>query len=150
MNNTFTLDRRTQDGADAASRRWIVVALVYFVAAVALGVAMGSTHDFRLKTVHVHANLLGWVSMALMGLVYRLYPAAAVSRLAAWHFGLYQLALPAMLGGLAALMFGRTGAEPVVGLASVVMLAAVICFALAVWLGGSRSVVHVGQAQPAA
>jgi hypothetical protein len=124
--------------------------LVYFVCAVSLGVVMGASHDFRLKTVHVHANLLGWVSMALMGLVYRLYPSAAASRLAGWHFALYQLALPVMLGGLAVLMFGQPGAEPVVGIASVVMLAAVICFGLAVWRGGRRSVVHFGQAQTAA
>jgi cbb3-type cytochrome oxidase subunit 1 len=145
-----TTDRQLQDNAEAAARRWIVIALVYFVAAVSMGVVMGASHDFRLKPVHVHANLLGWVSMALMGLVYRLYPSAAASRLAGWHFVLYQLALPAMLGGLAALMFGQPGAEPVVGVASVVMLVAVFCFALAVWLSGRRSVVHLGQAQTAA
>lgn len=110
---------------------------------------MGANHDFRLKTVHVHANLLGWVSMALMGLVYRLYPSAAASRLAAWHFALYQFALPLMLGGLAAMMLGQRGAEPVVGLASVAMFSAVVCFALSVWLGGRRSVVHFGQPQAA-
>lgn len=146
----ITTERRLQDSAEASSRRWIVIALVYFVAAVSLGVVMGASHDFRLKAVHVHANLLGWVSMVLMGLVYRLYPSAATSRLAGWHFVLYQLALPVMLGGLASLMFGQRGAEAVVGVASVVMLASVVCFALAVWLGGRRSVVHVGQAQAAA
>lgn len=142
-------ERCIQERADALSRRWIMIAVVYFVAAVSLGVAMGANHDFRLKTVHVHANLLGWVSMALMGLVYRLYPSAAASRLAAWHFALYQFALPLMLGGLAAMMLGQRGAEPVVGLASVVMLSAVVCFALSVWLGGRRSVVHFGQPQAA-
>ena len=145
-----TTERRLQDSAEASSRRWIVIGLVYFVVAVSLGVVMGASHDFRLKVVHVHANLLGWVSMSLMGLVYRLYPSAATSRLAGWHFALYQLALPVMLGGLAALMLGQRAAEPVVGIASVVMLAAVVCFALAVWLGGRQSVVHVGQPQTAA
>ncbi len=145
-----TTERRLQESAEATSRRWIVIGLVYFVAAVSLGVVMGAGHDFRLKAVHVHANLLGWVSMVLMGLVYRLYPSAAASRLAGWHFALYQLALPVMLSGLAALMLGQPGAEPLVGIASVVMLAAVVCFALAVWLGGGRSAVHFGQSQTAA
>jgi hypothetical protein len=148
--NSINTERRLSDSAEATCSRWIGISVVYFVAAVSLGVAMGASHDFRLKTVHVHANLLGWVSMVLMGLVYRLYPAAAASRLASWHFALYQLALPAMLGGLAALMLGQPGTEPVVGIASVVMLAAVICFALAVWLGGRRSVVHFGKPQTAA
>ena len=142
-------ERCIQERADAISRRWIMIAVVYFVAAVSLGVAMGANHDFRLKTVHVHATLLGWVSLALMGLVYRLYPSAASSRLAAWHFALYQFALPLMLGGLAAMMLGQRGAEPVVGLASVAMFSAVVCFALSVWLGGRRSVVHFGQPQAA-
>ena len=145
-----TTERRLQDSAEASSRRWIVIGLVYFVVAVSLGVVMGASHDFRLKGVHVHANLLGWVSMILMGLVYRLYPSAATSRLAGWHFALYQLALPVMLGGLAALMLGQRAAEPVVAIASVVMLAAVVCSALAVWMGGRQSVVHVGQPQTAA
>jgi hypothetical protein len=148
--NSINTERRLSDSAEATCSRWIGISVVYFVAAVSLGVAMGASHDFRLKTVHVHANLLGWVSMALMGLVYRVFPSAAASRLAAWHFVLYQAALPVMLGGLAALMFGLRGAEPVVGIASVVMLAAVMCFALAVWLGVRRSVVHFGQAQAAA
>jgi cbb3-type cytochrome oxidase subunit 1 len=145
-----TTERRLHDSAESTSRRWIVIALVYFVAAVSLGVVMGASHDFRLKAVHVHANLLGWVSMVLMGLVYRLYPSAAASPLARWHFALYQSALPVMLGGLAALMFGQQGAEPVLGIASVVMLAAVVCFALAVWRSERRSVVHVGKPQAAA
>jgi hypothetical protein len=149
MNFTNT-ERRLGDSAEATCGRWIGIALVYFVAAVSLGVAMGASHDFRLKTVHVHANLLGWVSMTLIGLVYRVFPSAAASRLAAWHFVLYQAALPVMLAGLAAMMFGLRGTEPVVGIASVVMLVAVVCFALAVWLGGRRSVVHFGQAQTAA
>jgi hypothetical protein len=139
-----------QDVAETTSRRWIVMALVYLVAAVSLGVVMGASHDFRLKTVHVHANLLGWVSMSLMGLLYRLYPRAATLHLARWHFALYQIALPVMLGGLASLMLGKPGAEPLVGVASVVMLAAVVCFACAVWLGGRRSVVRFRQPQTAA
>jgi hypothetical protein len=148
--NSHITELRLSDGAQATSRRWIGIAVLYFVAAVSLGVAMGASHDFRLKTVHVHANLLGWVSMTLMGLVYRVFPSAAASRLATLHFVLYQAALPVMLAGLAALMLGFRGAEPVVGIASVVMLAAVVCFALAVWRGRRRSVVHFGQAQPAA
>ena len=82
--NSINTERRLSDSAEATCCRWIGIALVYFVAAVSLGVAMGGSHDFRLKTVHVHANLLGWVSMTLMGLVYRVFPSAAASRLAAW------------------------------------------------------------------
>jgi hypothetical protein len=46
-------------------------------------------------------------------------------------------------------MLGFGGAEPVVGVASIVVLAGVICFALAVWLAGERSVVQRRQGHAA-
>jgi hypothetical protein len=67
------------------------------------------------------ANLLGCLD-GPDGLVYhgctrRRSPAPGCPALRALSF-----ALPLMLGGLAAMMPGQRGAEPVVGLASVVML----------------------------
>jgi membrane protein YdbS with pleckstrin-like domain len=47
------------------SNRWIDIAAVYFLVAVVLGLAMSAAHDYTLKGVHVHLNLLGWVSVAL-------------------------------------------------------------------------------------
>ena len=74
------------ESQDRFIRRWVLVALVYFVAAVSLGVFMAAAHDFRLKGVHVHLNLLGWVSMALTAFVYRLFPAAGAAFGARVHF----------------------------------------------------------------
>ncbi|RZJ00947.1 MAG: hypothetical protein EON90_05460 [Brevundimonas sp.] len=42
-----------------------------------MGVAMGVSEDFRLATAHAHLNLLGWVSMTLYGLFYRVSPASS-------------------------------------------------------------------------
>ena len=143
----------TSSATDRFAARWIVLALVYFVAAVALGVAMAAGHDFRLRGVHVHLNLLGWVSMALTGLIYRAVPAAAATRFAAWHFGVYQTALPVMMAALAALLLGVGAAEPVVAVSSVAMLVAIVLFALAVWRSVAQpraSVVGLEQAQRAA
>ena len=41
---------------------------------VALGLVMGIRHDFHLAPVHAHLNLVGWASLALMGLTYRGFP----------------------------------------------------------------------------
>jgi hypothetical protein len=134
--------------------RWIATALVYFVGAVAIGIAMAASHDFRLKGLHVHLNLLGWVSMALFGLIYRAFPRAAASRLAAPHFWLYQAALPVMMTGLAGLLLGDLRFEPLVAAGSSAVGVAILCFALAVWgavrQGGAASAVDVEQLEPAA
>jgi hypothetical protein len=133
-----------------AAARWIVIALAYFILAIGMGVAMAASHDFRLKGLHVHLNMLGWVSMALMGVIYRLFPQAAASRLAAWHFALYQAALPVMMVGLGGLLLGHEAMEPLVAAGSTGVLIAVLLFALAVWRGQARaSVLRVDQAQPA-
>lgn len=130
--------------------RWVATALAYFLAAIALGIVMAASHDFRLKGLHVHLNLLGWVSMALFGILYRLFPRAAATRLAALHFWLYQTALPLMMTGLAGLLLGAGAFEPLVAAGSVAVGVAVLLFALAVWRAGGASAVDVTQLELAA
>jgi hypothetical protein len=55
---------------------------------VALGIGMGIAHDFRLAPVHAHTNLVGWTSLALMGLTLRAWPELAEGRLALVQFAL--------------------------------------------------------------
>jgi cbb3-type cytochrome oxidase subunit 1 len=71
---------------------FLVLAVLLLIAGLCLGIAMGITRDFRLAPVHTHLNLVGWTSMALFGLVYRAYPALAMSRLAMPHLALAALA----------------------------------------------------------
>jgi cbb3-type cytochrome oxidase subunit 1 len=106
------------ESQDRFIRRWVLVALVYFVAAVSLGVIMAATHDYRLKGVHVHLNLLGWVSMALTAFVYRLFPAACTAFGARVHFWLYSTALPVMAFSLGGLLLGDPRFEPAVAASS--------------------------------
>ena len=122
------------------SRRWIRLALIYFVAAVVLGVFMGMIQDFRLRPVHVHLNMLGWVSAALMGCVYFLFPRAAETRMAKIHFWLYSLALPVMMASLAVYYLGHPAVEPILGLSSVAVALAVAIFAVNIWYNGGAGV----------
>ncbi|WP_052388782.1 hypothetical protein [Belnapia moabensis] len=48
-----------------------------------LGIAMGMAHDFHLAPVHAHLNLVGWTTLALMGLTYRAWPQLAEARVLA-------------------------------------------------------------------
>lgn len=110
------------------SRRWFLAAITYFVIGVGFGVYMGASGNHVLFTVHAHINLLGWASMGLTGLLYRAFPGAAASRLAPWHFWLYQLAVPVMLLAVALVYSGMKGASPVAGASSVVVLVSVLLF----------------------
>ncbi|WP_165943524.1 hypothetical protein [Roseicella aquatilis] len=50
---------------------FLASAALCLVIGVTMGIAMGIAHDFHLAPVHAHLNLLGWTSLALMGLTYR-------------------------------------------------------------------------------
>ena len=114
---------------------WLRMAALYLVVGVSLGNYMGATHNFGLRSVHAHINLLGWASMLGFGLVVQHLADTLSPRLVALQFWLHQLALPVMLSALAALMRGNTAVEPLVGLGSVVVGVGVLAFAANVWRG---------------
>lgn len=111
-----------------AARRWIYAAIIYFCLAVFLGVFMGASGDHTLLPVHAHLNLLGWVSLALIGVIYHFFPQAAANRVASVQFWLHNASLPLMMVSLGLLLKGAHAIEPVVGLASLAMLLAVLLF----------------------
>ena len=109
--------------------RFLKIAVVYLVAGACLGVYMGATEVFVLAPVHAHLMLLGWVTLALAGIIYHLYPAAAATKLATIHFWLHNLLLPVFMGLLAAYLGGQQSLGPFLGIASIVMLVTLIVFA---------------------
>lgn len=122
----------------ATARTWVApaflkLAVLYFVIGVLLGNYMGARSDFSLMPVHAHVNLLGWVSLALAGIVYSLYPRSGASRLAVWHFWLANLSLPVMMIALALFLRATPGAGPVLGIASATMGVGVILFGINVF-----------------
>ncbi len=52
---------------------------------IVLGIVMGIRQDFVLMPVHAHLNLLGFVTMFLSALYYRVVPEAAASGLARYQ-----------------------------------------------------------------
>lgn len=107
---------------------------MYFIVGVALGLYMAATQDHTMHPVHAHLNLLGWVSLGLFGLFYRVVPAAATTRLAQAHF--------VQMVTLFALFLGYPGVEPLLGVVSFVVGAGVLCFAAVVW----RNTAEAGEA----
>jgi len=114
----------------AALLRW---ASLYFLAGVVLGIYMSITTDFVIRPVHVHVNLLGWVSLALAALIYKAYPAAAASKLAQGHFWLSIVSMPVLLVMLYAFLRGNHAIEPVLGIASISLLVATLLLVINVF-----------------
>lgn len=105
---------------------FILLSVICLMAGLVMGMGMGAAHDFQLAPVHAHLNLLGWVSLALFGLIYRAYPVLKTSWLAKAHL---------VLSGLAAVMFPAgiylaiAHDSPALSIAmSIVALAGVIVF----------------------
>ena len=55
------------------------------LAGMAFGIFMGIKQDFLLAPAHAHLNLLGFVTMFLSALYYRVFPQAAASKLAVYQ-----------------------------------------------------------------
>ena len=112
---------------------WIKAAVVYFIIGVGLGIYMGASGDHLLVPVHAHFNLLGWASLALVGLIYHQFPAAGSTRLATVQFWLHNAGLIAAMVLLVGALRGNTGLDPFLGLASMVIGSAVVLFAINVF-----------------
>ena len=74
------------------------ISLAFFTVAAACGLAgmawgsyMGASHDHSMMQAHAHLNLLGWVSLFLFGIYYRLNPALDGSRLALVQVGVWSV-----------------------------------------------------------
>lgn len=115
---------------NTSSTAWLRFAVLYFVAGVALGLHMAKSGNHVMYPVHAHINLLGWVSMALFGLIYRQFPALAGNKMAKAHFWLYNLALPVNMATLYMYLGGNADIEPVLGVASMVLGLAIAIFAI--------------------
>jgi len=109
--------------------RLIKISAIYFVIGVSLGLYMSIVHSYVLTSVHVHINLLGWVSLALAGIIYTLFPDLASTKLAKTHFWLHNITLPIMMVGLTFIIYGQVALTPVVAISGTILVLAIILFA---------------------
>lgn len=109
---------------------WLKLAVLYFIVGVGLGIYMAASGDHVLFPVHAHINLLGWVSLALIGLIYRQFPDIAGNKLATIQFWLHNAALPVAMLALVGVLRGNAALEPVAGLGASVIGVSVVLFAV--------------------
>lgn len=79
------------------SERFIKAAVVYFLIGTIFGLVMGISEQFQYTSVHAHINLVGWASLAIIGVIYKVYPNAGQSKLAKIQFWLHMIGLPLLV-----------------------------------------------------
>lgn len=103
------------------------LSVVYLVVGMSMGMYMGMNQDFLLAPVHAHVNLLGFVVLALAGLIFVVLPDLAKTRLATAFFWLYNLGSPPALIALAFVLHGHDAAAgPILAVTETM-----------IWLGGA-------------
>ena len=104
------------------------LAVLFVIVGMAMGIGMAASQDHSIMPAHAHLNLLGWVSLFLFGIYYERRPALDSSRLALLQVGLWSVGTVILTIAVAAIHLGSTAADPVAGLASLLVLAAMLLF----------------------
>jgi cbb3-type cytochrome oxidase subunit 1 len=109
----------------------IRISVLYFAVGVIMGILIHAIPELR--AVHPHLNLLGWVSLALAGLIYTIFPQAGNSKLGKIHFWLHVVGIPVLLFGLFQIGYGRSGL-PFAPLGGLLIVIGTILFAVNLFL----------------
>jgi hypothetical protein len=105
------------------------LAVLFVIAGMAMGIGMAISRDHSIMPAHAHLNLLGWVSLFLFGIYYERRPALDSSRLAMIQVAVWSAGTVVVTIAVAAIHLGYTAADPVAGVASILVLGAMLLFA---------------------
>jgi hypothetical protein len=98
-----------------------------------IGIAMAASGNHSVFPAHAHLNLLGWVSLFLIGIFYRFHPALDASRLALVHVIVWTAGTIVLTCGVAAIYLGRPDLEFIAIIGSLTVLGAMLLFAYLVF-----------------
>ena len=107
------------------------VSTVLLLCGLVLGISMGIRENFALAPAHAHLNLIGFVLMFLVGLYYRIVPAAGKGPLAMAQASLHIAGALALPAGIGVADLGGTPIFAIIG--SLLVLTAMALFAFIVF-----------------
>jgi len=108
-------------------------AVIFALAGMSWGIIMAASHNHATLPAHAHLNLLGWVSLFLFGIYYRLNPALDESRAALVQVGVWIIGTLVLASAVGVIYSGHPDAEPVAIVGSFAILADMIFFAVLVF-----------------
>jgi hypothetical protein len=114
------------------------VAVVFVVAGMIWGIIMAISDDHSAMPAHAHLNVLGWVSLFLFGVYYRLHPSlerakSAIAQVWVWIFGTIILTI-----GVGLVHTGHSIGDPIAAVGSIIVLLDMLLFGWLV-LQGERA-----------
>lgn len=111
--------------------RFIKVSVIYFVIGVIFGMYMGISEQFQFSSAHAHINLLGWVSLAIAGLIYQVFPSVGKNKLATTHFWFQMFGVPLLSLSMILFGLGNDGAGvPLSAIGGSLVIIGVVLFAI--------------------
>ena len=118
--------------------KFLTIGAGMFILGIGLGIFMAITHNYQLAPVHAHTNLIGFVSLSLFGIVYKVYPELQKRRLARAHFF---LSAPAALMFPPGIVLAALWQQPLLAIiASLMWLAGAVLFLVQlIGLAGERA-----------
>lgn len=113
--------------------RFFTSAVLYAILGMMLGLHMGISQNHTQMPTHAHLLLIGWVTFALFGFFYHLFPERAASNLAVIHFWLAEASFVALIIALYLLFGGNASADPLAAAGSIGFLLSMILFGVIAW-----------------
>lgn len=107
--------------------------VLYALAGFTLGLVMGASKNFEMKSVHTHLSVIGWLTMAVFAGYYQLVPAASKLGIAKVHFWIANAGVLILVISLALLVSGVAAAEPGAAVGSVITVFSLLIFAYIVF-----------------
>lgn len=117
------------------SQYYFKTAIVFLIVGIAMGLKMSISGSHDIIGAHAHANLLGWVTMALFGTYFAIAPAKAEGRLAMIQYWVYTGGVVVTIPALYFMLLGHQALEPLVAIGSLIAFAGVFLFAYMVFTG---------------
>jgi hypothetical protein len=112
-----------------AARNFLILAIIYAVCGMLLGLVMGITQDHSQMPTHAHTMVAGWLMSGFFAFFYHLFPDINRSRLAMVHFWPTAASGIVMLVSLFLLFGGNPAVEPITAISSTVFFLAILLFA---------------------
>ena len=116
-------------------RAYVALALALLIIGEALGFYMGMMNDMKWRSVHVVIVLVGFVTLAVFGVLFRLWPAMKRGGLATAQFWITAIGTAGVIVG--SIMQTTNGSVAVLAASSAVLIAGALMLAWLFWERGT-------------
>jgi peptidoglycan/LPS O-acetylase OafA/YrhL len=110
-------------------------AVAFVVVGMIWGIIMAISEDHSAMPAHAHLNLLGWVSLFLFGIYYRLHPSLEGAKIASVQVWVWIVGTIMLVTGVGLVHTGHPVGDPMAAIGSFVVLFGMLLFGWLVFRG---------------